>query len=344
MRQEQLVELILHPGSEVAGEAFRSVALLNPTVSAFTPACRDSNATFVGLGGLSGSVDADAVHDAARQIDAAVSDVMVLPLKGYEWLELLADVPSPVWTRVPQVTEGALIVARREQLLTAASALGPKSPLSDIPAHLADTGCRIRILAPPAPRTTAAPLVQFAPPALVPDDRRRPAPDLEQRLEFDKGYLPPLQSAEDLTALRAGLFQVHNALQRSHTLAQSIEGRGRHQSGDYWHAIMHRREPDYANSKYWFRHVGRHPIHPELASRAAPLLAAADGDEVARWRPQLGSPGRWDSMSFVDLCAASENDENGPLGQLARRIQWVEMLLLLRSTCQDAFLTATAGA
>jgi hypothetical protein len=28
----------------------------------------------------------------------------------------------------------------------------------------------------------------------------------------------------------------------------------------FWHAIMHRREPDAANSKHWWRQVGTLPV------------------------------------------------------------------------------------
>lgn len=45
------------------------------------------------------------------------------------------------------------------------------------------------------------------------------------------------------TALRAGLLLWHDYLDESHALAQSIEGEGANQLGDYWHAILHRREP-----------------------------------------------------------------------------------------------------
>src|SRR4029079_2010324 len=34
--------------------------------------------------------------------------------------------------------------------------------------------------------------------------------------------------------------------------------------GSFWHAIMHRREPDPSNSKYWWRLVGPHPALKRL--------------------------------------------------------------------------------
>lgn len=135
----------------------------------------------------------------------------------------------------------------------------------------------------------------------------------------------------DDIALKAGLFQWHDALDESHECSQSIEGRGRHRAGDYWHAIMHRREPDYGNSKYWFRHVGSHPIFPELGRRAEPLIAAA----APEWRDRLLKNG-WDPFAFVDFCELAAAGKNPQWTELAEKIQELEMLLLLASTYEDA--------
>lgn len=54
----------------------------------------------------------------------------------------------------------------------------------------------------------------------------------------------------------AGIWLLHDFLNESHTISQSVDTA----SGSYWHAIMHRREGDFSNAKYWFRRVGRHPV------------------------------------------------------------------------------------
>ncbi|MFO0918748.1 MAG: hypothetical protein U0872_10595 [Planctomycetaceae bacterium] len=135
----------------------------------------------------------------------------------------------------------------------------------------------------------------------------------------------------DAIALKAGLFQWHDALNESHECSQVIEGQGRHHAGDYWHAIMHRREPDYGNSKYWFRHVGRHPIFAELGQRVAPLIEADAPD----WRDRLLRDG-WDPCAFVDFCEIAVRQRNASHVELAETIQEIEMLLLLASTYADA--------
>jgi hypothetical protein len=147
-----------------------------------------------------------------------------------------------------------------------------------------------------------------------------------------------VKSEPDGTALSAGVWQMNGFLDQSHELAQSVEGKGKNRAGDYWHAIMHRREPDYSNAKYWLRRVGQHGIHPFLARDADDILATCGSADAPRWRSALTQKGRekWDAMSFVDLCEYIANGHDAELSHAARQIQLTEMALLLSSTYHDA--------
>jgi len=131
------------------------------------------------------------------------------------------------------------------------------------------------------------------------------------------------------------LWQTNDWLDESHQCSQSIEGDGEG-NGDYWHAIMHRREPDPSNSKYWFRRVGHHTCFESLSEVAATALEESGSSEAASWRNRLGAPGNWDPFAFVDLCQTTSRGRDPDLAQAARRIQWVEMLLLLVHTAEAA--------
>lgn len=145
-----------------------------------------------------------------------------------------------------------------------------------------------------------------------------------------------LPSGTEGTALRAGLFQLQDELDDSHECSQSIEGLGRHRNGDYWHAIMHRREPDELNSAYWFRRVKDHPVFYELAG----LPRAFACDPVLEHRPdQLMPSSGWNPEAFIDVCLAARQCGEPRLKHYAEKLQWAEMLLLLEHTARDAGLT-----
>lgn len=150
-----------------------------------------------------------------------------------------------------------------------------------------------------------------------------------------KGLCGEVKSGDDAIAFKAGLLQFHDDLSVSHNASVSIEGKGTHRAGDYWHAIMHRREPDYSNSKYWFRNVGQHPIFPLLGEYCGRLSSQTDDAEIADWstRLQQGRQG-WNPMTFVDLCQSAARTQ-GILRTFAEQLQRREMWLLLESNWQD---------
>ena len=151
----------------------------------------------------------------------------------------------------------------------------------------------------------------------------------------ESGLVENVRSNADAVALKAGLLQVNDLLHESHEFSQSVQGEGIHADGDYWHAVMHRREPDYSNAKYWFRRVDAHPIFPELAQHATCLLEASS-EVASEWNDRLIRGGRWDPSAFVDLCQACPRSETDELSRFGRNLQWIEMLLLLRHTYRDA--------
>ncbi|HWC96454.1 MAG TPA: hypothetical protein VG456_06890 [Candidatus Sulfopaludibacter sp.] len=65
-------------------------------------------------------------------------------------------------------------------------------------------------------------------------------------------------------AALAGLYLRCGAWNEAHEIAQDIAT----PEGSYWHALVHRAEPDESNAAYWFRQTGRHPIFAELANAA----------------------------------------------------------------------------
>jgi hypothetical protein len=116
----------------------------------------------------------------------------------------------------------------------------------------------------------------------------------------------PDVSAAGRALLKSGLWLLAGDLNRSHDISQAIDS----PEGSFLHGIMHRREGDFGNAKYWFRQVGKHPVIDELVSR---------DDDVYR------SPGH-----FVDACQQSLEQSDQAKLRSCQHQQWIEWVLLMR--------------
>lgn len=121
-------------------------------------------------------------------------------------------------------------------------------------------------------------------------------------------------------ACLAGIWLYHDYLEESHRISQAIAT----PTGSYWHGILHRREPDSWNSKYWFDRVGRHPVFPALCVAASELACEEDAQTETRF---LREQKQWDPSAFIDLCEANRLGKI-PAEMLCRKIQLREWQLL----------------
>lgn len=130
----------------------------------------------------------------------------------------------------------------------------------------------------------------------------------------------PVADDEMAAATIAGVWLIHDFLDESHTISQNVDT----PTGAFWHGVMHRREGDYSNAKYWFRRVGDHDVLRQLDERLAPWVAAADTAERAR---RLLVGGRYDPYSMVDACQRAARAGGDDAG-FCRRVQQLEWELL----------------
>jgi len=117
-------------------------------------------------------------------------------------------------------------------------------------------------------------------------------------------------------AVKSGLLLWNDDLYPSHTISQSITN----ELGSYWHGIMHRREGDFSNAKYWFAQVGKHPIFQTLYEQASEIS------------PQVESWGEWRPNQFIDEVShvVQNGLEDTNNGILLRQIEVLETSLLLQ--------------
>lgn len=90
-----------------------------------------------------------------------------------------------------------------------------------------------------------------------------------------------ISDAAAFRLVRGGLLYALDDLEGSHRIFQDAPG----DLGAYWHGVLHRREGDFDNARYWFRRSGQLAFFAELHGRAA-----AHSAEMARqssWDPYL---------------------------------------------------------
>ncbi|MCA9261032.1 MAG: hypothetical protein KDA61_17575 [Planctomycetales bacterium] len=120
-------------------------------------------------------------------------------------------------------------------------------------------------------------------------------------------------------ACLAGLWLIYDELDASHSISQQIHS----SDGSFWHGVMHRREGDFSNAKYWFARVGPHPVYSPLGIRARELAAEQGDPSLA---DQVFRGDQFSAAKMVDACAAAVRarlDEGW-----CRRLQQAEWELL----------------
>ncbi len=151
------------------------------------------------------------------------------------------------------------------------------------------------------------------PPAIVEAIEVAPMPDLDDGPQvpalFDllsdglKNQWSSIGSPQQSLCI-SGLWLLAGELDRSHSISQDIGSA----EGSFWHGIMHRREGDFGNSKYWFRRVGSHPVFDQLAEISGGVYA--------------------DPYDFVDECSRAQRKDDESSRQ-CQRAQWLEWQALM---------------
>ena len=143
----------------------------------------------------------------------------------------------------------------------------------------------------------------------------------------------PLKNEQDASAMLGGLWLWHDALQECHEIVQDLIG----PTGSFWHAIMHRREGDFSNAKYWYARCADH--------RAFRLVSAMALDAVGRQTTDKSLlrivSGEYNPDGFVDLVEAIHDKPDDPRHDAAVRLGQIEWEALFYHCAYEA--TGTEG-
>jgi hypothetical protein len=100
--------------------------------------------------------------------------------------------------------------------------------------------------------------------------------------------------------IQAALYLCFDCFEEAHRIANDHEGTA---AGNWVHAILHRREPDAGNSKYWYRRVkAPAKVWEDIGREALGLLKKMRVPELEPLRKKMEKSGTWEPEAFVDLC------------------------------------------
>jgi len=139
-----------------------------------------------------------------------------------------------------------------------------------------------------------------------------------QSVSPDELFAPRcIQDRHAALACLAGLHLLIIHVDGAHKIAQNLAT----PEGCYWHAIVHRRDGDFWNAKYWLRKVGRHPVFEVIGQ------AIRDDGKMNELVSSRMCERIWDPSAFVDEVEQCVKSNAAPSLVLAKcqEIEWVSL-------------------
>jgi len=132
------------------------------------------------------------------------------------------------------------------------------------------------------------------------------------------------KDSKSLPLVQGALYLCFDCWKEAHELADAHEGTA---AGHWLHAIVHRREPDAGNSKYWYAKVSPPArVFEAIGLEALAFLKKAPVPELESLAQELQKTKIWTPAAFVELCDKFKEGEPGSPGYRAlahiQEIEW----------------------
>jgi hypothetical protein len=139
--------------------------------------------------------------------------------------------------------------------------------------------------------------------------------ELSEQIKNAEFFSDP--SSEMARAATAGLLLFNDDLDAAHAIVQSPET----PINNFWHAIIHRREGDFSNARYWWNRTKHHPAMDEIFDIV--IHRVPDFDFI----DELRQSQQWEPFALNDFCERAA--KTGEWEKELREVQRLEMKILL---------------
>ena len=158
------------------------------------------------------------------------------------------------------------------------------------------------------------------------------AADVRSLLTVEKAFAhAEVRDGDSACCCLAAAWLLCDALAASHEISQSVET----PAGSFWHGVMHRREGDFGNAKYWFRRARKLTALAPLDVAANELAAEVNDDSIAALARQIAPQGGFDPFAFVDACQLALRT-GGAAEAFCRQVQQAEWEILFDACYKQA--------
>jgi hypothetical protein len=127
--------------------------------------------------------------------------------------------------------------------------------------------------------------------------------------------------------IQSALYICFDCFEEAHNIAQDHEG----PAGNWLHAILHRREPDAGNSKYWYAKVkAPAKVYEGIGKKALAYLGESPLPELEPLAKKMEKSKTWEPEAFVDLAdKIRQKEKASPAYRTLAKIQEIEWLGLV---------------
>ena len=126
---------------------------------------------------------------------------------------------------------------------------------------------------------------------------------------------------------KAALLIWHDRLDDAHVIVQDLTDN----TGAYLHSIIHRREPDFSNARYWLHHIGSHPASGRFRAALLSLGVTRPEETTLQTLERGGALNAESLLQKAEVIRTNRSDTT-----ILRTLQAAELIAILNELAQPS--------